>query len=1140
MEAYEVRGTPQVHPQRPPEKKSNSLYSKQPYNFCSPPFPATVLHTDDSSHSSGRASESTFETETPISPVGLGKVTSSGTSCDTPTAPATTVTSRKPATAAAPVTDVDRDSATEASKPLLNLIKQPGDTGVGLTFIPESIPKATIPTIMDFLESISNIMNNKADREAGEVTLASCFSSQLAVSYPLTSTSLPANIYRSTAYIPGRDPEAISDFIKKMVMSSKRSPLLIPLTTPNFGRAVLKRKAQGSPYGELCLAETFQVEPSKTSADPLVFEVVTSTFVTSASESANEFILSVPSGRDAASAGVDGRVDGDGFFALLLTPINDDGVLVDYWFTVQCAPHLNSVLLERAETAARDFIEHHLSCMARLLVSCVGLTPLNDLSAMDGRVLALVATELFLNERNFSRLGLGVPSRDLASLPPLPSTAVKLRPPGRFTALFPSLFPPQSVSTGQSVSAFVLRFGSLFEFTLSNPWFLSFLVTLIDPSLTAPLYHEDGYRTAKDLLSEVAKHRALARTDNPERYALEQWVSTNPAMSLVISRHRWLPFFLEGLIAHVVSVRSVAGMRARFYSGSVLSFANFCSEMVMLYLLATSTDAIVQGLWSSLILAFIPYLLTQLLVCYIFHRNSKLDFVVNFFLSIIYFKTFLDSYRVIDNHLKISNNRRISDNNLMNLLSEVLWCKGAESITGIVSAMITGNIVLKHGPANPSLALAGLFSVIMSSASCGFCMTLVTYDKDLDNKSRRTMPEFYGMIPDNNSKRVWMFISMFVLSTTQMTMRVISICLLSTVSMTWVLTLHTTECLVLLLAKVYRNELLFHIPNLPFKYVISIFIRWLYIVNVGFTGMIKARHPVEFGGLAWILTLVWSQATTFAAAAFYLGGHEGAVGLHEGNDVDPFGERADAYIQSDILYLCITTLFVFWLVSLVMVLLLVKKEYLHTFLSTKSAPVFVQEIFLRASNDEQRSEIMYYTKDYWEAEIGDQVRHWLVENWKSWQISNPEWCTRDWEASIPDKMLVPVLGYGSAVHRAVEEDFAQKERVVDDTLLGEQDSRGEKKSLVEKLEDGLDRPAPSKLKNAEESRAISTSETTKLDAEKAEKMRANKKVGEKTQRELVGLLKHTNKPRKAKGVPPIQLVEQEGGGEVTRNSFWEE
>jgi hypothetical protein len=92
-------------------------------------------------------------------------------------------------------------------------------------------------------------------------------------------------------------------------------------------------------------------------------------------------------------------------------------------------------------------------------------------------------------------------------------------------------------------------------------------------------------------------------------------------------------------------------------------------------------------------------------------------------------------------------------------------------------------------------------------------------------------------------------------------------------------------------------------------------------------------------------------------------------------------------------------------VSYATLLVSVKREYLHTFISTKTGNESSREDFTKNEDDEQKIRIFEGNRHRWEHKIGAEVKAWINERLPLWLEEPPEWFDDHKRSIIPDDFV---------------------------------------------------------------------------------------------------------------------------------------
>ena len=93
-----------------------------------------------------------------------------------------------------------------------------------------------------------------------------------------------------------------------------------------------------------------------------------------------------------------------------------------------------------------------------------------------------------------------------------------------------------------------------------------------------------------------------------------------------------------------------------------------------------------------------------------------------------------------------------------------------------------------------------------------------------------------------------------------------------------------------------------------------------------------------------------------------------------------------------------------WLLTFGQFLLLTKKEYMHTFFSTRTGRDWAMDFFLKSEDDAGKQNIFGCNKKQWVA-IRDDVKTWVGANYGRWEEDKPTWYTEAYIAQVPPDMI---------------------------------------------------------------------------------------------------------------------------------------
>jgi hypothetical protein len=203
------------------------------------------------------------------------------------------------------------------------------------------------------------------------------------------------------------------------------------------------------------------------------------------------------------------------------------------------------------------------------------------------------------------------------------------------------------------------------------------------------------------------------------------------------------------------------------------------------------------------------------------------------------------------------------------------------------------------------------------------------------------------------------------------------------------------------------------------------------------------RHTYEMGCVQWWSGRLWpwlllvaaialrasapaqlanSALNTATAVAELLGGNTSAIPpapttasilntSSSGNGTLNTTAFAGDYAQSAltdpiVLSAVAAVLFVVWLLSLVVFLLLAKREYRPTFWSNETAAEYTRRVKWAGQSDESlRAMLLVKVHPSLLRLIAPEARTWIENNWARWTKDKPGWFTDRWKRALPDSVL---------------------------------------------------------------------------------------------------------------------------------------
>ena len=239
-----------------------------------------------------------------------------------------------------------------------------------------------------------------------------------------------------------------------------------------------------------------------------------------------------------------------------------------------------------------------------------------------------------------------------------------------------------------------------------------------------------------------------------------------------------------------------------------------------------------------------------------------------------------------------------------------------------------------------------------------------------------------------------LFVAMFFFTACHVGVRLLGVALLAVVSPVITAAVLGGDMIFFLLFKLARNDLRYWInASGSMSLVMSFLFRFFTKMIADFTVMVHMRHPLELGGLYWILCLILGQATSFVAVYLY-------------TKRSLAGEVESEQLPSDKLWALIGVLEMSFVIFFVVFVAAMNAQYRSTFFSTVTGKQFFCAKFRGAMNDEAKIDIIWCHPALY-ADFKDEVKLWILENYARWIEEEPEWFNARVRKAIPEEM-VPV------------------------------------------------------------------------------------------------------------------------------------
>ena len=321
---------------------------------------------------------------------------------------------------------------------------------------------------------------------------------------------------------------------------------------------------------------------------------------------------------------------------------------------------------------------------------------------------------------------------------------------------------------------------------------------------------------------------------------------------------------------------------------------------------------------------------------------------------------------------------------------------------------IPGCILTTHYLLTRKFEFGAVVSIGISALTTGFVSASVSFDCDVDPSARKKDPAFYGYIPDGGSRTV-IFACMMLNSSALLLMRSFTAALLLLTDTLYLWAYLGGDMLGFLTFKTVTGDFHHWIPvdGLSGR-LLSLLMKCTSKIIVDYTGLLHLRSPQEIGAVPWTTSM---GVAVFAAMA--------ALRLN----FEHANTESTVLVKGTVMGGMIGT----WLVTFLLIILLMKKEYRGSFWNWTRGKDMVMARF-RSENEEFKASLLTKNNNMWWT-IREDVRDWVQSNWWRWKEEKPEWMTDSWIAKVP-KDWIPV-------EDKQEVDVVRKKERRRGSLLGE-------------------------------------------------------------------------------------------------------
>ena len=483
---------------------------------------------------------------------------------------------------------------------------------------------------------------------------------------------------------------------------------------------------------------------------------------------------------------------------------------------------------------------------------------------------------------------------------------------------------------------------------------------------------ELGEKEGRDIGESLA--RSLAINTQPIA-AVDAFILNFIALQELDEEFEWLRPMLES-ISYKLLEEVPWGLKMRVTVGAITSMTDLVTDVYVTYMF---WDDKKDGYFRASLASLAVSVGIQILVVWM--QNRKLGMVRvmrEWFPILIGFKPAVDAYRV-------AKGKKQETGKSFDALTEMAYMKGiemfAEAIPGVIIQLMA--IATSDG----DVAAAAWVSLIVSALTTGFASATISYDFDTDPVRREQVPDFYGYVPTNPTKRSIIFVSMMLFSACMLVIRCMTIVVLGLLGRRWVSLYIGADLVLYLLVKIFRGDFWYWTPvGGNAEIVSSIVCRVVVKVVTDFTSIVQFRHPNDVGGLFWMSGFV---LTIGSLPVVILTAESEEKNVEEGLRI----AQTIAMVLIPFVAFCFACFF-----------LNINREYLKTFNSTQRGIDYSMSYFVDGESEEVKFQVFKKSRRHW-VSIENDIHKWVGLNWKKWEEEQPEWFTDQLKAKVPFEFI---------------------------------------------------------------------------------------------------------------------------------------
>jgi hypothetical protein len=463
---------------------------------------------------------------------------------------------------------------------------------------------------------------------------------------------------------------------------------------------------------------------------------------------------------------------------------------------------------------------------------------------------------------------------------------------------------------------------------------------------------------------------AVMLTTATAAHAVDEWANQFTEVQEVMNEQPWLRPMLEEIVMKLF-MKSTLGLKARVTVGAITSMSDLLTDVYVTYMFWSDEK---YGYFKASLASLAVSIGLQMFCVWAQNRKLGMFKVIReWFPILIGFKPAVDAYRV-------AKGEKQQVGQSFDVLTELTTMKCAEMFAEAIPGVIIQLMAVVTSV--NEVSRAAWLSLSVSALTTGYASATISYDFDTDPVKREQVPDFYGYVPRNPTKRLIIFVSMLLVSACMLVIRCMTIVVLGLMGGRWVSLYVGTDLCVYLLVKILRGDFWYWAPVTGnAELLVSTVIRVLIKVVTDFTSIVQFRHPNEVGGMYWIFGFMLT-----------IGSLPVAIILAEKGDV--------AKDKLKLAWAVVGVIVPFTIFSFAVFFSSIDRDYWSTFISFERGKDLTVKKF-REGNEVAKVDAAFETsKHHWKS-IEQEVRDWVEANWERWEEEKPKWFDDAMRAKVP-------------------------------------------------------------------------------------------------------------------------------------------